>query len=237
MAADKQKKIAIAELKKAKEREACEYKAESERLGKILSSVGLHTQNMSPKMVMFLKTLNECAMELNTLVPNQACMTAALSEFSLSYDRKLLDIADRENLLEDLSDYIAEAQKLKEKLLLKFNELEASLPEEWRNAEFRKKRAKLYKKKKAEYLQTIHKLSQDINTAGFCHEISHENLEKRGSEIQDLLEKLKPLRLHLNSYQNLPTDLTKARLKLHEATHQLSETEENLNDTIMALNR
>nr|XP_009861341.1 AUGMIN subunit 1 isoform X2 [Ciona intestinalis] len=233
---EKHEKMTSDKLEQTIAREIVEHRAESQRLGKILSFVGLQPCDLSPKATVSLKILTECATHLDVLVPNEVFLTTALSEFSLSLDKKEMRIAERENLQEDLQEGIAEIKVLNNTLQRELSELNEKLNDEMKNAEFLAKRTKVYQAKNMEYQKTIQRLSQEFKSLGFRSEISHEELVKRGDEIKDLQEKLKPLRLYLDSFQNLPADLTKARLKLHEETQNLSELEDTLNNTIINLN-
>ena len=65
-----------------------------------------------------------------------------------------------------------------------------------------------------------------LQSAGFQDHLSHESIVALSQQIDQLNTQIQPLDEQLKTYQQLPPDITLARIKLSEARQQLIELED-----------
>ena len=218
------------------EQKAQEYRCEADRIRNVLKRFGMTSEALSRSGVQSLQTLSAACIALDAKDTTKSTLMIAAGQ----RQRDLLDLEetmihekrDREKLAKQTKEAVARKIAL-EKVLSEFDSEEqlklASLKNEKQQADF-------FDKKHSEYQKQLKKLDVELrNNFTRYQPVSHEELRKQAQRLADLTEELMPLRAKLDSYQNLPADLTLTRVKVEEAKLRLKRIVQELDEKITLL--
>ncbi|XP_031566759.1 HAUS augmin-like complex subunit 1 [Actinia tenebrosa] len=209
-----------------------EYDFEAQRISRILNDVGITLTSLSQSGSHSIKTLSEVSLLLGL----KDCSSSSL----------MLGIANQSCALDAILDERAEEKRVYSRLLaktksslVKANTLQRALEtlEEQHTLQKpildkRSQETGFLQSKAKEYQRIVKELEEYQKSLGLESSIFHENLVKKAEDINLLKEKSKPLKNKLESYQNLPPDLSLAKVKVEEAKRELARLEQQLSSNI-----
>jgi len=97
------------------------------------------------------------------------------------------------------------------------------------------KRCGSWKAKKKEYELTLRNLKQTLEQNGLTPDLYHGALLALHREINEIQQKIEPLSKVLESYNDLPPDLTLAQIRIEEMRNRLFQLQEELNQSVTDL--
>ncbi|ESO92361.1 hypothetical protein LOTGIDRAFT_162667 [Lottia gigantea] len=209
-----------------------EYNIDGKRIGKIVEGIKLTPASLSQSGVTSLRTL-----------ANLALLLQIKDTTDTSYYLGLQNLHDQETKLEDDRKIewklISELFNKTRTSLIKYNSLHKALEtlEEQRGIQKPKieshfEQTGFLRNKALEYKKLIQKHQGQLVKLNVTPEIYHKTLVKKSEDLQALHQKITPLKSKLQSYHDLPPDLTQARVKIEELRRQVSLLEEELSSKI-----
>ncbi len=98
-----------------------------------------------------------------------------------------------------------------------------------------RKKIEFMTEKQREYAKTAQRLETSLLRSGLKKEVCHESLVAAKEKLDALETELKPLKLKLESYKELPPDVELAKVKVAEARQELAELTQKLTSEISML--
>lgn len=214
-------------------REIQEYRAEGNRMAKVLESVGIDVHQRNPKIDnQLIKTLSTAADALSVIDFDDVSLQLSATELKNNLRRSgrtADDIKRRIQIYKKNLDTLSEQKRKIEVANLYFTTKEDEFLQELNKTA---KSTLFYSKKKAQYLSSVEATKKRLSGLGYNEDLSHENISELGVEVNTLEDRLKQLRLSLKSYEDLPPSLAGAEIKLEEKKAELNQLETQLSDTI-----
>ncbi|KAJ3034246.1 HAUS augmin-like complex subunit 1 [Rhizophlyctis rosea] len=212
------------------ERAEEEYRAEAQRLNGILSGLNITTDNLSKSADLNLQALVSLALSLGICKTSRASLPQNLhlssyetamtdlliqerrAEWDLQRDKRLLDTMERRRQgLERSLDHM--------KALL--TELQATESSEDEHLNDLKRNTTMLQQKGQEYEERLEYLESQYTPE--MDSIRIEVLRKLEDEVRELANEVKEKEDRLKGFQDLPPDITLAKIKLEEKKHYLEE--------------
>ena len=119
---------------------------------------------------------------------------------------------------------------LKTSIKTEYENLESNLEPEKAAYAKRLKRTKHALLKIADYKKVITDIEANLANNGFSKSIRHGSLKKVYEELENVDHTLRPLKLEVEKFSELPLDLEESRLLLIDAKMKLEETNKKLED-------
>ncbi|XP_033634493.1 HAUS augmin-like complex subunit 1 [Asterias rubens] len=209
-----------------------EYHAEAVRLAGILQSVGLSATSLSQSGNVSLRTLASVAQTLGIKDASTSSYLLATMEMS----RVAMETDEARQKEKRLSEQLFTKTKA---ALIKCNTLKKALQAledqaEYQGPELEKKgqQAGVLNSKAREYTSQLHQLQAQLDQSSVEPSLYHQSLVKLSEELAALNTELAPLKSKLDSYHNLPPDVSLARVKIEEAKRELGRMEAELSRNI-----
>jgi hypothetical protein len=90
--------------------------------------------------------------------------------------------------------------------------------------------------KKKEYDQTICNLKIELEKSGYLERLSHQSLVELHQQYTTIQTEIQPKERLIQSYKDLPPDITRATLKVEETRATLAKIEQQMRETLDQLN-
>lgn len=204
------------------------FVAEADRLEKLLDVVGLHPERLESEARMFAQSLQKAAIELKATNPTLSCLIEAAGHVQ-DKDMNARDVLDRvEEQCDDMLKIKNEMDKMKIYVDELRHKLDSTLDEQKKVASKKMKQTKAFKQKQNEYNANIAKQKSLLKNAKYSDSYSHGELGKLKCELNGLESRLRPVKLQLEGFEDLPLNVEKARLKLRERQGELNAVENKL---------
>jgi len=205
-----------------------EYHVEADRITGILKQLGLGPEALSQSGSISLQTITRLATLLEL---KDTSDTSLLLGWTALSERKLR-LSESQRSEERLTQNLLEKTKT---ALMKSNELHKVLEGLEQQAikqapaqADKVKNSRFLEKKAEHYRNQVRKLQVELNQTGMDRSLFHRKLVKRADELEQLKKKLQPMRAKLDSYQDLPPDVSLAKVKVEEAKAELAVIEAEL---------
>lgn len=213
------------------EQKSAEYAAETQYYGQIFSSVNVRPEDLSPSTQSNLRVLTDLAATLNIKDGSDTSYLLAIT----SLKRESLKLSDtRKRVLyvgSQLYDKTKLAQKKASVLERNLQLLEEQCALHEKATTSRVKEAKFMRGKAREYAKTIQAYQAKIPK----NYVSHESLVEKSEFLQELKNKLVPLKSRLNGYHSLPPNINLTKVKIEEVRREVANIERDLADIVSQL--
>ncbi|KAK7089847.1 HAUS augmin-like complex subunit 1 [Littorina saxatilis] len=231
VARDSDTQLIVQDLKQ----KATEYTAEGQRLGCILASMNLKTGTLSQSGVTSLQTLTKLAWLLKVRDASDTSYLLALQALQEEADRIHEEFVAEERLLVKLSHKTKDALVKHNSIRKTCQDLEDVTTLQATKLEKRQKEVSFLQSKIQEYAKLLSKLKDSVSRTGVDSSVFHESLVKRAQDLLKLEDELGPLKKKLQAYNELPPDISQAKLKLVELRRHLEHLEDELSKKIGSL--
>ncbi|XP_038077648.1 HAUS augmin-like complex subunit 1 [Patiria miniata] len=209
-----------------------EYHTEAVRLAGILQSVGLSATTLSQSGNVSLRTLASVAGTLGIRDASTSSYLLAMMEMS----KVAMETEEARQREKRLSEQLFTKTKA---ALIKCNTLKKALQAleeqaEYQGPELEKKaqQAGVLNSKAKEYQAQLHQLQTQLEENNVEPSLYHQSLVKLSEELTALNAELTPLKSKLDSYHNLPPDISLAKVRIEEAKRELGRMEAELSKNI-----
>ncbi|XP_022104709.1 HAUS augmin-like complex subunit 1 isoform X2 [Acanthaster planci] len=209
-----------------------EYNTEAIRLAGILQSVGLSATSLSQSGNVSLRTLASVAGTLEVKDASTSSYLLAMMEMS----KVAMETEEARQQEKRLSEQLFSKTKA---ALIKCNTLRKALQALEEQAEFqgpelekKNQQAGVLNSKAKEYQAQLHQLQMQLERNNVEPSLYHQSLVKLSEELVALNAKLAPLKSKLDSYHNLPPDISLAKVRIEEAKRELGKMEAELSRNI-----
>ena len=201
-----------------------EYVAETLRLDETLQKLGMNHSN-------FKRTTQEDLERLALVTDGTGADEFTTSAVLLTWSKLKCKIREIEKLQEAEDEALTKTTKQIKMLIQKlesFNQVSASLKEQEPNYEgvilYEKERIKNFNKKLPEYNNRAY--LQEMKLKGVDENLYHHKIVETYSTLKALKEQLQSKQEQLDSYKNLPPNMSLAKEKIQEAEEDLKKLEE-----------
>lgn len=205
-----------------------EYAAETDRLRGILQQMGITQTSLSQSGTVSLRSLANVALILDT---KDASDTSLLLGLNAQTQEKLRVEEERRHeqrlqtqLFKKTKNALHTLNGLEKSLKSLEDQSQYQIPE----LTMRAKQAGFLQKKAREYMKNAHQLNLEVSKSGIDPSLYHHNLVTASENLSDLKNRLQPMKAKLDSYQDLPWDLSLAKVKVEEAKQELATLETEL---------
>ncbi|XP_072167164.1 HAUS augmin-like complex subunit 1 [Diadema setosum] len=225
---DRDRQLLIDDLNQKTE----EYHAEASRLSAILQNVGLSPASLSQSGNVSLRTLSNVAQILDLKVASDTNYFLAMTDLSRE-QIKVEDCRHEENLLnQNLFKKTKSAMIKSDSLKRAMTSLEDQAKEQGPQLEEKTRQAGFYHSKTKEYRNQLEVLEENLTESEVDPSVYHQSLVKLSEHLETLNSKLAPLRAKLESYNDLPPNVSLAKVKIEEAKRELASLEAELSRNI-----
>ena len=87
---------------------------------------------------------------------------------------------------------------------------------------------KFLRSKYREYKEKIHQCQDALLKSGTDQSLYHREMVKKSDELQELKDKIAPMKAKLDTYHNLPPDLSLTKVKIEEMKREVAALEAEL---------
>ncbi|XP_050403895.1 HAUS augmin-like complex subunit 1 [Patella vulgata] len=209
-----------------------EYTSDGKLVGDIVEGLSIKPASLSQSGVTNLRTLANLALLLEIKDTSDTSFYLALQHLHSEETR----IAEEREAEQNLISQLFEKTKSS---LIKYNSLQKALQTSEEQSKIQRpkieshiKQTGFLKNKAEEYRKLIQKHQGQLVKLDVTPDIYHKTLVNKAEELQNLQQKLTPLRAKLQSYHDLPPDLVEARVKIEEMRRQVTLLEEDLSSKI-----
>jgi len=209
-----------------------DYLAEAERLSHVLHKIGVTPSSLSASGSSSLRTVQALSLSLGVQSPSTTNLLLAMNKFTednFTLEERLCKLQTHS------SDLLAKTNSHSQRL----NELKQALQE---SEEFAKqeepaviKKADIVtflQTKSHGYLRSIQDLTRQMQADGVDPSIYHASLKTKSDDLEILNEKLLAVKSKLDSYHELPPDISLAKVKIEEAKRELASLQAELSSFV-----
>jgi len=214
-----------------------EMQAEAARLSHLLSRLGLSdpTSVLSSSAQKNLDSLVRIAQTLQLKNAHPTTFLLGLLDVRDRFHRSTDSLAEAEQLLADLRRETVQAESMRSELQHLCAARDSIIRERRVEAETKKKQMAYFDTKRKEYEQDTKEIERLLSQSGFDPSISHESLHALWDEITATDESIQPIQRQLDAFQQLPPDLTLARVRVAEAREHLNRLEDEFTQRIRGM--
>ncbi|XP_065911751.1 HAUS augmin-like complex subunit 1 [Dysidea avara] len=209
-----------------------EYKAETKRLQGLHKHIGINQSDMSE--------------EARKAIEDTVTMAVNLDLKDCSYTSFLLAVSDRKRKQAQQAERELKDKRKTERQLERsekagttanhYHQMLETFQQQKQQQEQVKEEKLQYveflKQKSEQYQSQINKMKEELSRNGYQSSLSHSSLLSVSQEISELRKQLNPLKEKISSFQNLPPDMSLARVKLEEARRELALLEDKLTNNV-----
>jgi len=217
-------------LKKALKNEIHEVRCKNSSIVQQLKQIKLSYDDVSPQSRNYINVINNAAVELGILSPSKVSLLIAIRKLCSDIYHSNERHESSTQLLQSLDSKLQDIADLKEAIEGVFNDLEKNLASERTACEKRLKNQKRVLLKIPEYHKTVSDLEKTLKDNGYSNDIRQGNLMKIYQILEEIDTKIRPLRLEIDKYCNLPHDMEESRLQLMDTKMKLEEMDKKLSD-------
>ncbi|KXJ22669.1 HAUS augmin-like complex subunit 1 isoform X1 [Exaiptasia diaphana] len=214
---------------------AVEYDLEAQRMQKVLDYLGLSLSSLSQSGDHSIKILSDIALLLGLKDCTSSSLLLGIINQSRTLNKVLDDRAEESSIYSKLISKTKSALVQANSLQRTFESLEEQHTLHKPVLEKRSHETEFFHNKAKQYHKIVREAEEYQKSLRLESSIFHENLVKKSEDVNYLKEKSKPLKDKLEIYQDLPPDLSLAKVKVEEAKLQLARLEEQLSSNINML--
>lgn len=209
-----------------------EYHAEAERLSAILQIIGLSSTNLSQSGNVSLRALAMAALTLGIKDASITSYFQALTKLATDSldveEQRFHDQRTISKLFSRTKEALMKVETLKRSLEQMNEEAKTVGPE--MNKKMRQ--SGFLQNKTKDYSKQMQELKIELEKNGVDPTIYHQNLVKLAEELENIQNKIVPLKSKLDSYRSLPPNISLARVKIEEMRRELATVEAELSKNI-----
>lgn len=209
-----------------------EYTAEASRLQSLLSRLGVSLTSLSPTGQQHAGVLIDLAQLLALKNTDAASYVSALVDVRDSLHASQDALSSTLSLRDEFRRRTADERRLHQELLALDAQLESESRDAAADLDAKRKQVTYFHVKTKEYERETKELEAVLSSSGFSPEWSHESIVALSDEIASIGARIEPLDQQLQTYHQLPPDLTLARIRVAEARQQLAELEDQFSSDI-----
>lgn len=211
---------------------ATEYGAEAQRLSAILTEIHLTQGCLSQSGTTSLQTLASLALHLEIKDTSDSSYLLALQRHSDEAAKTSEQKNGEERALSQFTHKSKSALHKYNSLLKTLHTLEEKSVTQQPNTENKRKKVNFLLDKTKQYKASLQQLKRRLAQAGADPSLYHQTLIKKAEHLESLRQKMSPLRTKLQSYHDLPPDISQTKVKIEELKQQVGALETELSRRI-----
>ncbi|XP_041360426.1 HAUS augmin-like complex subunit 1 [Gigantopelta aegis] len=205
-----------------------EYRAEGQRLNCVLTDVNLTPSSLSQSGVMSLRTVANTALVLQTKDASDTSFLLAVERLEDELDRVIENRQMEQQSLARLVIKTRNALHQNGTLHRVLQSLEEQKTIQQKEMQKQAKDISFVHAKARDYKGHIKKRQAQLKASGADPSLYHQTLVSQSQSLQALKEKIVPLKAKLDSYQDLPPNISEASVKIEEVKRQVAALDEEL---------
>lgn len=194
-----------------------EYRHEAARTERVLESIGLGASSLSRSGTASVGLLSGLADTLDLQVTDSTSFMLGLGQLAEEVAVLESQLAAAELVHRERQADLLEQRRRSRMIKAAMARLEEQATIEASQGAERAARTAFLLQKSADYSRQSKQLEEDIQTNGYDESLTHSAIAKVAKEYAELVQATHSLRRQVQSYKNLPPDLSLAGVKLEEA--------------------